>query len=99
MIILILFIQIVSLVIYFKILDIAADYEGDNSLGRYLWYFIAALHFFFILRFIYVEINFSYVWYDQIMEFLSIGISFLIVFPTFLYVLIKRNRKKNEKIK
>ena len=90
MIVLVLFIQIVSLVFYYKIMDMAADYEGGNSTsGGYIWYFIAGLNFFFILRFIYVQINFSNVWYDQIMEFISIGISLLIVIPTFINILLK----------
>ncbi|NRS94100.1 hypothetical protein HNQ03_003200 [Chryseobacterium sp. 16F] len=101
MVVLIIVIQIASLVFYFKFLDEGGDYE-ESSNGKYtfegcLWYFLVGLHFIFILRFIYIQINFSYVWYDQIMEFISIGISLLIVIPTFIYILLKRNRKKNKK--
>ncbi|OCA79924.1 hypothetical protein BBH99_17300 [Chryseobacterium contaminans] len=92
MIVLVLFLQIVSLVFFFKII---MESEID-SFGCF-WYCIAGLHFLFILRFIYVEINFSYLWYEQIMEFISLGISLLIVIPTTIYYLIKRNRKQKKK--
>ena len=80
-------------------LDAVGDYEGNenNTLAGCLWYFIAGLHFFFVLRFIYVQINFSYVWYDQIMEFISFGISLFVVIPTTIYYAIKRNRKQKKK--
>ena len=98
MAVLIIAIQIVSLVFYFKLLDEGGDYEGRSN-GKYtfegcLWYIIAGLNLFFIFRFIYVQINFSYEWYDQIMEFISFGISLFIVIPTSIYYLIKRNRKQ-----
>lgn len=92
MIVLVLFIQVVSLVFFFKII-IESEIE---SYGKY-WYFIVGLHFLFILRFIYVEINFSYLWYEQIMEFISLGISLVLVIPTSIYYLIKRNRSQRKK--
>ncbi len=92
MIVLVLFIQIISLVFFFKII---MEIETD-SYGRF-WYVIAGLHFFFILRFIYVEINFSYLWYEHIMEFISLGISLFTVIPTTIYYLIKRHRNQKKK--
>lgn len=99
MIVLVLFIQIISLVFFFKILAESESYtdKESNTLEGYLWYFIAGLNFIFILRFIYVQINFSYVWYDQVMEFISLGISLFIVIPTSIYYFIKRNRKNKKK--
>lgn len=99
MVVLVLFIQIVGLVFYFKMLDAAGDFAGDvnYTFEKKVWYFIVVLNLFFILRVIYIEINFSYKWYDQIMEFISLGISIFIVIPTTIYYLIKKNRKQKKK--
>lgn len=99
MIILVLFIQIVSLVFYFRIIAESLDYNTDreSSLEKRFWYCIAGLNFLFILRFIYIQTNFSYRWYEQIMEFISLGISLFVVFPTLLYYLIKRKKKQKKK--
>lgn len=89
---LVLLIQIISLVFFFKIIM-----ESELDSFGFFWYCIAGLHFLCILRFVYVEINFSYLWYEQIMQFISLGISLLIVIPTLIYCLIKRNRKQKQK--
>ncbi len=92
MIILVLFIQVVSIIFFFKIII-----ESDIESYRYYWYSVAVLHFLFILRFIYVETHFSYSWYDHIMEFISLAIALLIVIPTSIYYLIRRSRKEKKK--
>ncbi len=92
MIVLVLCIQVVSLVFFLKIVM-----ESEIESYGYYWYFIAGLHFLFILRFIYVETNFFYQWYEHIMELISLGISLFIVIPTLIYYLIKRNKKQKKK--
>ena len=97
MVVLVLSIQIVSLVFYFKFLDEGGDYEGSSN-GKYtfegcLWYIIAGLNFLFILRSIYVLIMYSYRWLDYILEFISLGISLFATILTSIYLLIKRYRK------
>lgn len=101
MVVFVLFIQIVSLVLYFKFLDEVGDYEGGSN-GKYtfegcLWYIIAGIHFLFVLRFIYVQINFSYIWYEQILELISLAISLFVLIPTSIYFLVKRKRKQKKK--
>lgn len=101
MIVFVLFIQIVSLVFYYKFLDTAGDFEVSSN-RKYtfegcLWYIIAGLHFLFVLRFIYVQINFSYTWYEQILELISFAISLFVVIPTSIYYLIKRKRLQKKK--
>ena len=98
MIVLVLLIQIASVVFYFRILTESESYTGnENNLERWFWYFIVVLNLLFIFRFIFIQINFSYRWYDQIMEFISLGISLLIVIPTSIHYLIKRNRQQKKK--
>lgn len=89
MIVMVLLIQIVSLIFFFKII---AESEVESFGG--FWYGVAGLHFFFIIRFFYVEINYSYSWYEQIMEFISLGISLFVVVPTTIYYLIKKTGEK-----
>lgn len=97
---LIIFIQIVSLVVYFQFLNQGEDYDYvDRENEKFtvegcLWYFLAGLNFLFILRSFYVIIMYSYSWYDYILEFISFGISLFITIPTSIYLLIKRYRKK-----
>ncbi|SDF74221.1 hypothetical protein SAMN05421827_101384 [Pedobacter terrae] len=63
MIILVLFIQIASIIFYFRI--IAESYTDHESIWeRWLWYLVTGLNLLFIFRFIFVQINFSYGWYD-----------------------------------
>lgn len=95
MTVLVLFIQIVSLAFFFKFVMTLDSYTGDTE--GWFWYFIAGLNILLISRFIYVQINFSFVWYDQIVEIISFGISLLIVIPTMIYHLIRRNRKQKRK--
>lgn len=100
MVVLILFIQIVSLVFYFKFLSLdAGDFYADkeNSLEKWGWYTLVGLNIIFVIRFIFAQISYSYTWYDEIMEFISLGISLFIVIPTSLYYLIKRNRRQKKK--
>jgi len=97
MIVLVLFIQIVSLVFYFRLItEMYYGHGRESSLESRFWYCIAVLNFLFIVRFIYAQINFSYRWYEQIMEFISLGISLIVVFPTLLYYLIKRKKKQKK---
>lgn len=95
MAVLVLFIQIGSLVFFFKFVMTLESYTGN--LKERFWYFICGFNFLLISRFIYVQINFSLVWYDQIMELISFIISLFIVVPTIIYYLIKRNRKLKKK--
>lgn len=96
MIVLVLLIQIASLLFYFRIVAESYTYN-ESTWKRWFWYFITGLNFLFICRFIFVQINFSYRWYDQITEFLSLGISLFIVIPISIYYLIKRNRRQKKK--
>jgi len=98
MIVLVLFIQIVSLVFYFRIIIEGSDYNTgtESSFESKFWYCIAGLNFLFILRFIYIQLNFSYKWYEQIMEFISLGICIFVVFPTLVYYLIRRKKKQKK---
>lgn len=100
MVVLILFIQIVSLVFYFKFLSLdAGDFYADkeNSLEKWGWYTLVGLNIIFVIRFIFAQISYSYTWYDEIMELLSFGISFIILISTSIYYLIKRHRQQKRK--
>lgn len=92
---LVLILQIVSLVFFFKIILLASEFSatGDFVLEKWLWYLIVGLNTFLILRFFYIQIYYSYGWQGQLMELFSFGISLLIVIPSLIYYLIKRNRK------
>lgn len=88
------------LVFYFKFLsyDKSSYYTGkEESSENRGWYFLVALSIIFIIRFIYIQINFSYKWFDEIMELISFGISLLIVIPTSIYFLIKHRRRQKRK--
>lgn len=92
---LLLFMQIISLVFYYKFLDSSDDYEGNASysIESIGWYIIAGCNLCMMLRFIFVQITYSYDWFDQILECIAFLIAFIIVFPTSIYLLIKRRRR------
>lgn len=100
MVVLILLIQIVMLVFYFKFLsyDKSSYFTGkEESSENWGWYFLVGLSIIFIIRFIYTQINFSYKWFDEIMELISFGICLSIMLPTLIYYLIKRRRQQKRK--
>lgn len=99
MIVLILFIQIVSLVFLIKFILAGMDYytgTESNNLEKWFWYFIIGINVLFIFRFIYVQSIYSYTWFDQIMEIASLVISQLIVIPSSIFYIIKRNKKRKK---
>lgn len=101
MVVLVLLIQIVMIVFYFKFLSsdefIFYFTDKDDSSEIRGWYILIGFSILFIIRFIYVQISYSHRWYDEIMELISLAISLLIVIPTTIYYLIKRNRKQKKK--
>lgn len=101
MVVLVLLIQIVMIVFYFKFLssDVFIFYftDKEDSSQTWGWYVLLGISFIFIIRFVHTQINFSYKWFDEIMELISFGISLLIVIPTLIYYLIKRRRRQKRK--
>ncbi|RRJ91842.1 hypothetical protein EG240_04595 [Paenimyroides tangerinum] len=100
--VLILFFQFVSLVFYYKFISSEELYTSSASdtsifwVEGCLWYFISGINVLFIIRFIYVQILYSYKWFNQIIELVSFGVACAIVIPTIFYIRKKYLKNKNQ---
>lgn len=69
---------------------------------RWALYLLGFLNLLVILRFIYVEINYSYGWFEQILEIIAFLMALAVVLFTLLFYLIKgwiakfKNKRKHK---